>query len=109
MVQRRGLEVPGSARLELTAGVVHLRPEDAMVEAMLRGWRAQQLGRGLQEDSIAQREQLIRLFMAFTNEYPWQWTAAHVDEWSSWLVAERRLTPSTVRSYQGSCGCSRSS
>ena len=101
MVQRRGLEVPGAARLELTAGVVHLRPEDAMVEAMLRGWRVQQLSRGLQEDSIAQREQLIRQFLAFTNEYPWQWSAAHVDEWSSSLVAERRLAPSTVRSYQG--------
>jgi integrase/recombinase XerC len=101
MALRRGLEVPGSARLELTAGVVHLRPEDAMVDAMLRGWRAQQLGRGLQEQSIMDRELLVRRFLAFTNEYPWNWAAAHVDEWSSSLVAERHLAPSTVRSYQG--------
>ena len=93
--------MPGSARLELTPGVVQLRPADAMVEAMLRGWRAQQLGRGLREESISDRELLIRRFMAFTNEYPWQWTAAHVDEWSSWLVAERHLAASTVRHYQG--------
>jgi site-specific recombinase XerD len=99
--QRQALEVPGSAHLELPAGVAHLRPEDAMVEAMLRGWRAQQLGRGLREDSITDRELLVRRFLAFTNEYPWQWTAAHVDEWSLSLVAERQLAPSTVRAYQG--------
>jgi integrase/recombinase XerC len=29
----------------------------------------------------------VRRFLAFTNEYPWQWTAAHVDEWSLSLVA----------------------
>jgi site-specific recombinase XerD len=101
MAQRQGLAVPGSARLELTAGVAYLRPEDAMVEAMLRGWQAQQLSRGLREDSIEAREQLVRRFLAFTNDYPWQWTAAHVDEWSAWLVAERHLAPSTLRSYQG--------
>jgi hypothetical protein len=33
--------------MELVSGVVQLRPEDAMVEAMLRGWRAQQAARGL--------------------------------------------------------------
>ncbi|MEK8107294.1 hypothetical protein NKG94_22870 [Micromonospora sp. M12] len=83
MTQRQGLAVPGSARLELTAGVAYLRPEDAMVEAMLRGWQAQQLSRGLREDSIEAREQLVRRFLAFTNDYPWQWTAAQVDEWSA--------------------------
>ena len=35
-------------------GVVQLRPEDAMVEAMLRGWRAQQTARGLREDTLVQ-------------------------------------------------------
>ena len=101
MGQRRTLEVPGSAHLELASGVVHLRPADAMVDAMLRGWRAQQLSRGLREESITDRELLVRRFVEFTNDYPWQWTAAHVDEWSSWLVAERHLASSTVRHYQG--------
>jgi integrase/recombinase XerC len=36
----------GAASMELVSGVVQLRPEDAMVEAMLRGWRAQQSARG---------------------------------------------------------------
>jgi hypothetical protein len=30
---------------------VQLRPHDAMAEAMLRGWRAQQCARGLREDT----------------------------------------------------------
>jgi integrase/recombinase XerC len=37
---------------ELVDGVVQLRPEDAMTEAMLRGWRAQQSARGLRADTI---------------------------------------------------------
>ncbi|HCU91680.1 MAG TPA: integrase, partial [Actinobacteria bacterium] len=42
----------GAAHLELVSGVAQLRPEDAMVEAMLRGWRAQQKARGLREDTV---------------------------------------------------------
>ena len=38
----RRVDLAGAAHLELVSGVVQLRPEDAMVEAMLRGWRAQQ-------------------------------------------------------------------
>ncbi len=42
----------GAAGMELVSGVVQFRPEDAMVEAMLRGWRAQQTARGLKDDTI---------------------------------------------------------
>jgi len=34
-----GVDLAGAAHLELVSGVVQLRAEDAMVEAMLRGWR----------------------------------------------------------------------
>jgi hypothetical protein len=44
---RRSAGLAGAACMELVARVAQLRPEDAMVEAMLRGWRAQQLARGL--------------------------------------------------------------
>ena len=67
-------ELAGSARLELVSGVVQLRPEDAMLEAMLRGWRAQQAARGLREDTIVPRERLVRRFGEFTGEYPWEWS-----------------------------------
>jgi site-specific recombinase XerC len=72
-----------------------------MLEAMLRGWRAQQKSRGMRDETVADRERLIRRFCAFTNEYPWQWTAGRVDEWLAYLTGERHLAPSTIRAYQG--------
>ena len=96
------MALAGSARMELVSGVIHLRPQDAMFDAMVRGWRSQQLARGLREETIAAREQLIRRFHAFTNEYPWEWKPVHVDEWSAHMTAERHLAPSTIRGYQ--CG-----
>src|SRR5436189_3797588 len=99
-VQQRRVELAGAAHLELVSGVVQLRPHDAMVEAMLRGWRAQQAARGLREDTIDARERLVRRFRDFTNEYPWQWGPSHVDEWTVSLTAENHLAPSTIRGYQ---------
>ncbi len=72
-----------------------------MFDAMLRGWRAQQKARGLRDETAEDRERLIRRFHGYVNEYPWQWTPAHLDEWSAHLTGERRLAPSTVRAYQG--------
>jgi len=91
----------GTAGLELVSGVVQLRPEDAMVEAMLSGWRAQQFARGLREDTVDSRAKSVRRFLAHTNEFPWQWMPSHVDEWSAWLTSERHLAPSSIRGYQG--------
>jgi hypothetical protein len=71
-----------------------------MVEAMLRGWQAQQAARGLRNDTITPRERLGRRFLAFTNEYPWRWTPSHVDEWSLSMTSERHLARSTIRGYQ---------
>ena len=90
----------GAAHLELVSGVARLRPEDAMFEAMLSGWRAQQAARGLREDTVAPRERLVRRFGEFAGEYPWQWSPGHMDEWSLHLTAEEHLAPSTIRSYQ---------
>jgi integrase/recombinase XerC len=93
-------DLAGAAHLELVSGVVQLRPEDAMVEAMLRGWRAQQAARGLAGDTVVGRERLVRRFLEVTNEYPWNWGPAHVDEWTQSLTGERHLAPSTIRGYQ---------
>jgi integrase/recombinase XerC len=71
-----------------------------MVEAMLKGWRAQQTARGLQEDTIALRERLVRRFLEFTNDYPWNWGPSHVDEWTQTLNGESHRAPSTIRGYQ---------
>ena len=98
MLQRIGLA--GAASSELVDGVVQLRPEDAMVEAMLHGWRAQQAARGLNADTIDYRERLVRRFEAFTNEFPWQWGPGQVDEWTLTLTAESHLASATIRGYQ---------
>jgi integrase/recombinase XerC len=99
-VALRRVGLAGAASAELVDGVRQLRPEDAMVEAMLRGWQAQQAARGLRAETIGYRQRLVRRFMAFTNEYPWQWRPGHVDEWSLMLTAENHLAPSTIRNYQ---------
>jgi len=96
----RRAELAGSAQLELISGVTQLRPEDAMFEAMLRGWRAQQVARGLNPGTVDKREQLVRRFMAETNEYPWGWTPGHVEEWILSVTGERHLAPSSIRGYQ---------
>jgi len=84
----------GAAHLELVSGVVRLRPEDAMFEAMLSGWRAQQAARGLREDSAAARERLMRRFAEFTGEYPWNWQPGHADP--SLLTSGRSPAPTVV-------------
>jgi len=96
----RRVDLAGAAHLELAESVVQLRPEDAMVEAMLAGWRTQQASRGLHEDTMAPRERLVRRFLEFTNDYPWSWGPAHVEEWTASLTGERHLKPSTIRGYQ---------
>src|SRR6266566_3702094 len=69
-------DLAGAARLELVSGVVQLRPEDAMFEAMLSGWRAQQAARGLREDTVVLRERLVRQFTEFLVDGRYGWAAA---------------------------------
>jgi integrase/recombinase XerC len=86
------LRPAGSVRL--------LHPAEQTFEAMLDGWRNQQLARNLSFVTIASREAMVRRFHADTNEFPWVWTAAHVDEWFMDARAVRRMAHSTLRSYQ---------
>ncbi|WP_083887875.1 tyrosine-type recombinase/integrase [Nocardia asiatica] len=69
---------------------------------MIRGWERQQRGgRRLQPKTIHSRAQVVRRFHTYTNEYPWNWTAAHFDEWMAYLVSELGRAESTIRNYQG--------
>ena len=93
-------EPVGSARLELVSGVALLREEDAVLEAMLAGWARQQLGgRGLSARTVSQRQAVVRQFLAHSGEYPWNWTAAQLDEWSADLAGVAGKAKSTIRSY----------
>ena len=92
----------GSARLELVDGAVLLHEEDAVLAAMLSGWAKQQRGgRRLVGETVDSRANTVRAFVEFTNEYPWRWTAAHMDEWTAHLLTGLGRAPGTIRNYQG--------
>ena len=100
--RRDGQLPPGSSRLVLVDGARLLHEEDSVLAAMLAGWENQQIGgRHLLPKTVRQRLNVIRKFVTFTNEYPWNWTAAHVDEWMMSIISEQRGAKTTVRNYQG--------
>lgn len=95
--------LPGSALTVLAGGVSFLQPEDAVLEAMLEGWVAQQRSRLLTATTVENRCWTVRRFVTFTNDYPWSWRPADVEEWTSSLVGGG-LAHSTIRGYQMTVG-----
>ncbi|WP_203433946.1 hypothetical protein [Jiangella asiatica] len=94
-------EVPGSARLVLVDGVVHLDEETAVFEAMLSGWERQQHARLLGESTITARTALVRRFTEFCEARPWAWKPGDVEDFTvSLMSGAQRLAPSTIRGYQ---------
>ena len=87
----------GPAALVLAGGAVPLRPEPALFDAMLEGWRRQQAAQRLTGPLIDGRARLVRRFRDFTGAWPWQWTPGRVEQW----VASGGWAHSTVRSYEG--------
>lgn len=68
--------LPWSIPSVLTDGDISLfRAEDRVFEAMLDGWRAQMLARGLTTEWIKSSASIVTRFHAFTNDYPWKWQA----------------------------------
>lgn len=97
----RVADLEGAAHLVLARGVAFLDAEQAMVEAMLSGWERQQLSRFLSGSTISSRASLVRRFTEFANLYPWQWTPAELEAFTSSLAGgPRPIAVSTVRSYQ---------
>lgn len=83
-------KIPGFVPAVLQApGVSLFRAEDRTFDAMVDGWTAQMLARGLAVNTIKDRLSLIRRFQAFTNDYPWNWNLADYEE----FLAERRSGP----------------
>jgi len=70
---------PGAARLHLADGVPLLRPEEQVFEAMLDGWRNQQLARNLALSTINGRERKVRAFAAHADAFPWSWSSMLAD------------------------------
>ena len=95
--------IPGLAPEFLEAdGVLLLNADERVFEAMVDGWRAQMLARGLATDSIRQMTRVVQRFQRYTNDYPWSWSAHDVDEFLAHLRSqEPPLALSTLRSYSG--------
>ncbi|PZQ91660.1 MAG: integrase [Leifsonia xyli] len=85
---------------QATSRLPLLHPDETTFREMLRGWRAQQLSRGLSPRTVEVRAAIIERFVTITAAYPWRWTVDMVDE----FFAERRSVHhnrrSTIRSYQ---------
>ena len=92
-------QAPGSAGLHLAGGAVLLRPDEQVMEAMLEGWRAQQLARNLAFSTIGKRLTAVAAFARHADAFPWAWTAQMADEWLGDLRAVKGLRRSTIRSY----------
>jgi integrase/recombinase XerC len=83
------------------AGVRPLYLEDALWEAMLEGWTAQQVARYFKPKTIKANLQGARSLVAFTGRKPWDWHAEDVDRYFTALLTEPRgLRAATVRGYQ---------
>ena len=48
-------------------------------EAMLDGWRDQQLSRCINETTIDGRERVVRRFRTHSGVWPWQWLPGHLE------------------------------
>ena len=94
------MPVDKSGRVYVVGSVPVLHPEAQTVDEMLEGWRNQQLCRNLDHDTIAGRVRLVERFIEHTNEFPWTWTPAMVEEFFSDLRSVKRRKQSTVRGYQ---------
>ena len=76
-----------------------LRPDEQVMEAMLEGWRAQQLARNLAFSTIGKRLTAVAAFARHADAFPWAWTAQMADEWLGDLRAVKGLRRSTIRNY----------
>jgi hypothetical protein len=65
----RSRSEPGLApKLFLLGEAPLLHPEQQVFDAMLDGWRDQQLARNLRADTIKERRAAVRRFQRFTND-----------------------------------------
>lgn len=95
------MRVPeGAAGLHLVQDVPLLHPEEQAFQAMLDGWRNQQLARNLSFGTVESRERLVRRFRHFADAGPWAWAAADADEFFTDARAVKNVSHSTLLGYQ---------
>ncbi|MGF4042316.1 tyrosine-type recombinase/integrase [Paenarthrobacter nitroguajacolicus] len=93
--------VPGFVpRMLVDPDIGLFRADERAFTAMLDGWRAQMLARGLTTQTIKQRCQLLERFQKFTGEFPWQWRPADIEDFLAELRSgEKPISLKTLRSY----------
>lgn len=85
----------------LAANVVALDEERFVFDAMVARWGDQQTSRGLQSTTIERRQQFIRRFQLFCQDYPWRWAPGDVEDFTTRARSGAApLTRATLRSYQ---------
>jgi hypothetical protein len=68
-----GEELPGFIpRILRRDDISLLRADETVFNAMIEGWRAQKLARGLAVDTVKSRHRVISRFVEFTNESRWR-------------------------------------
>ena len=92
-------QAPGSAGLQLAGGAVLLRPEEQVIEAMLEGWRVQQLARNLAFSTICKRLTAVAAFTRHADALRGRGPRRWLDEWLGDLRAVKGLRRTTIRSY----------
>jgi len=96
----RRIETAVPARLVLVGDEGLGGTQLEMFEAMLDGWRAQQLSRNLSFATIDSGARVVRRFQDDAGSFPWGWTPAELERWAGQLRVVHRRARSTVRSYE---------
>lgn len=86
-----------------------VRAEDRVFDAMLGGWKAQMLARGLTTATIEGRCRVLRRFQEYAGTFPWTWRPVDLDDY----MAERRsgekpISLTTLRSDSNAIAMCRS-
>lgn len=97
------MDAPVSVIALRPGNVSILRPAEQVFDDMLAGWAGQQSSRLLGAGTIRARASQVRRFVDFCGTYPWDWTVADVEEWTTHLLSgQRPLAHSSIRGYQNS-------
>lgn len=95
------LGVDGVLRLvSSSANIALAKPEATVFDAMLDGWCAQQRSRGLREDMIQSRRQLMTRLSDHSGHHPWEWRPGDVEAFTMDMIGTG-LAMGTIRGYHG--------
>lgn len=103
--------VPGFVpRLLRDPDVSLFRADERVFDAMLDGWRAQMLARGLATATIKARCAVVSRFQAYVGEFPWNWRPVDVEDFLADLRSrDKPISLTTLRAYSNGvsmfCAC----